>query len=218
MAIEDNLLAAWDFASGSGGTIADAVSGVTLSLVMAKGALGEVYTGLFCKTIPSDLSAAQIVGMVRAARRAADLRLVGRHLWRRRAGLRRRRRRGGAREAAPAQPVRLEQAPVRPPGRRAGGARRTDAAAMGGPQVLQRLRAAAGGRSCLRCRHPNVHRCSPARCALGYPLTNGAATVETIKVLLVGDHFKASMTQFKYNKPFFGVHGVGSFGVEEKKV
>ena len=52
------------------------------------------------------------------ARRAADLRLLGRDLWRRQRGLRRRRSPRGAGPAAAAQPLWLVEAPVRPPRRR----------------------------------------------------------------------------------------------------
>jgi hypothetical protein len=44
MAIQDNLMAAWDFRSGSGGTIADAVDGVVLTLAGATFSGG----GLLC--------------------------------------------------------------------------------------------------------------------------------------------------------------------------
>ena len=71
---------------------------------------------------------------------AVHLRLVGRDLWRRRRGLRRRLVAGGVAAAAADESLRLEQASVRPRGRRSLRQGREAAAAMGGPEVLQRVR------------------------------------------------------------------------------
>ena len=80
------------------------------------------------------------LALVRSRGRAADLRLVGGHLRRRLVRLRRRRRDPGAGAAQAAQRLRPQQAPRRPPHRPRAGAGRAAPAAVGRPQVLQRLR------------------------------------------------------------------------------
>ncbi len=79
-------------------------------------------------------------GLVHRGAGAVHLRLVGRDLRRRRRGLRRRLVAGRAAEAQADESLRLEQAIVRPGGGRALREEREAAAAMGGPEVLQRVR------------------------------------------------------------------------------
>ena len=84
---------------------------------------------------------AAAAGLVHGECRAADLRLLGGDLWRRRPGIWRRRVDGRAEEAAADESLRLEQASVRHGGGRARRARRAAAAAMGRAEILQRVRA-----------------------------------------------------------------------------
>ncbi len=83
---------------------------------------------------------ARAPGLVHGDAHALHLCLLGGDLWRRRRGIRRRlvRRRADAAQAD--EPLRLQQASVRSRRRRPPGKGRQAAAAMGGPQVLQRVR------------------------------------------------------------------------------
>ena len=84
-------------------------------------------------------AAAAHLALVRQPRRPPGLCLLGRHLRRRLGGLRRRPDTGGAGAAAPAQPVRLDQARLRPARRARHRGPAAASAAMGRAEVLQRL-------------------------------------------------------------------------------
>src|SRR6266700_1869823 len=71
---------------------------------------------------------------------AADLRVLGRDLWRRRARISRRPVDVGVENSAADESLRLEQAPVRHGGREPCGTARQAAAAMGRTEILQRVR------------------------------------------------------------------------------
>ncbi|KAH2810156.1 hypothetical protein KXV85_005572, partial [Aspergillus fumigatus] len=79
--------------------------------------------------------------LVHGQRHALHLCLLGRDLWRRRPGVCRRSVARSAQAVATDESLRLEQAPVRHGGDRPCDARRKAAAAMGWPEVLQRVRA-----------------------------------------------------------------------------